>query len=70
MATKVQTISICDQCGITHTRDAAEGSLPPVDWSAMDIITRFAGPGWANNKRTEKQICPECTSNLLKYLGD
>ena len=69
MGTKVETISVCEQCGCKNVREGAEGFVPPIGWAELELTYRLKGSGWTNNRRIVKVLCPRCAEEVEDWYG-
>ena len=70
MSINVETVSLCDRCGVKDVRAGGEGDIPPVGWAHATVTTRYHGSGWTNNQRTTAYLCGPCSDDVRRAMVD
>lgn len=66
---KVTTKTVCDNCGVEHFRDGAEGAFPPEFWFCLDLSQRLKGVGWSRHKKINVILCCMCAKTVATVIN-
>ena len=68
MSIEVQTVAVCERCGLTHTRAGDYEDTPPVGWYRLRLDRCFVDrDGYTYSASAViKVLCPTCAGVVIQ----